>query len=118
MKFQILVDSASDLKDKYINDPEIGFKVVPLTILAGEKEFVDDENLNVDEMLASMHACKKTTTACPAPQTYLDELPNAEYTFIVTITSKLSGSYNAACVARDSYDKPENVFVILAHIVL
>lgn len=112
MKFQILVDSASDLKDKYINDQEIGFKVVPLTILAGEKEFVDNENLNIDEMLSCMHACKKTTTACPAPQAFLDELSNAEYTFIVTITSKLSGSYNAACVARDSYEKPENVFVI------
>lgn len=112
MKFQILVDSASDLKNGYIDDNEVGFKVIPLTILTGEHEFVDDEKLSVDEMLSSMHANKKTTTACPSPQAFLDELDNAEYTFIVTITAKLSGCYNSACVARDSHSKPENVFVI------
>lgn len=112
MKYQILVDSASDLNNNYINDEEIGFKVIPLTILSGDREFVDDENLNVDEMLSCMHSSKKTTTACPSPQSFLDELDNAEYSFIVTITSKLSGSYNAACVGRDSYKNPENVFVI------
>lgn len=112
MKYQILVDSASDLKNNYIKDEEIGFKVIPLTILAGETEFIDDDNLNIDDMLYGMHTSKKTTTACPAPQAFLDELDRADYTFVVTITSKLSGSYNSACVARDSYEKSENVFVI------
>lgn len=112
MKFQILVDSASDLKNGYIKDNDVQFKVIPLTILTGEQEFVDDETLDVDNMLSSMHASKKTTTACPPPQAFLDELGNADYTFIVTITSKLSGCYNSACVARDSFTKSENVFVI------
>ena len=46
MKYQILVDSASDLRNDYLSkEKEIGFKVIPLTILANGKEFVDDDNI-------------------------------------------------------------------------
>lgn len=112
MKYQILVDSASDLLSDYYTDPEIGFKVVPLTILVNDKEYVDNDSLNIQEMLADMHASKKSSSACPAPQSFLSEFDNAEYTFIVTITSKLSGCYNSAVVAKNSYSKPENICVI------
>lgn len=112
MKYQILVDSASDLLSDYYTDPEIGFKVVPLTIHVNDKEYVDNDSLNIQEMLADMHASKKSSSACPAPQSFLSEFDNAEYTFIVTITSKLSGCYNSAVVAKNSYSKPENICVI------
>lgn len=112
MKYQILVDSASDLLSDYYTDPEIGFKVVPLTIHVNDKEYVDNDSLNIQEMLADMHASKKSSSACPAPQSFLSEFDNAEYTFIVTITSKLSGCYNSAVVAKNSYSKTENICVI------
>ncbi len=112
MKYQILVDSASDLLSDYYTDPEIGFKVVPLTIHVNDKEYVDNDSLNIQEMLANMHASKKSSSACPAPQSFLSEFDNAEYTFIVAITSKLSGCYNSAVVAKNSYSKPENICVI------
>ncbi len=111
-KFQILVDSASDLKNDYLDGLDIGFKVIPLTIHAGEKEFVDDDNIDIDAMLEAMHACKKSTSACPAPQSFLDEFDKAEHTFVVTITAKLSGCYNSAMVAKQSYEHGENVHVI------
>lgn len=111
-KFQILVDSASDLYNNYLDKKDIAFKVIPLTVTANEKDYVDDDNVNIDAMLADMHACKKNTSACPAPNSFLQEFDNAEYTFIVTITSKLSGCYNAAVVAKNSYEKPDNIFVI------
>ena len=63
-------------------------------------------------MLDDMHASKKSSSACPAPESFLKEFDNAEYTFIVTITSKLSGCYNSAVVAKNSYSKPENICVI------
>ena len=112
MKFQILVDSSSDLNNDYIKDEEVGFKVVPLTIRTGEVEFVDDDNLDTTEMLESMHLHKKNSSACPAPDLFLQEFENATYTFVVTITSKLSGCYNSACVAKNSYKNPENICVI------
>ncbi len=112
MKFQILVDSASDLKNDYIKDENIGFKVVPLTILVNETEYIDNDDLNCQEMLTAMHSSKKNSSACPSPQSFLQEFENAQYTFIVTITSKLSGCYNAALVAKNDYSKPENIHVI------
>ena len=111
-KFQILVDSASDLYNNYLDKKDIAFKVIPLTVLANEKDYVDDDNVDIDAMLADMHACKKNKSACPAPNSFMEEFDNAEYTFIVTITSKLSGCYNAAVVAKNSYEKPDNIFVI------
>lgn len=111
-KFQIVVDSASDLKNDYIQDENIGFKVVPLIVLTDEKEHIDNDDINVKEMLKDMHNAKKTSSACPAPESFLQEFDNAEYTFIVTITSKLSGCYNSAVVAKNSYSKPENIHVV------
>lgn len=112
MKYQILVDSASDLKSDYIKDEKIGFKVIPLTINVNDTEYIDNDDLNCEEMLKAMHASKKNSSACPAPQSFLQEFDNAEYTFVVTITSKLSGCYNSAVVAKQDYSKPDNVFVI------
>ena len=112
MKYQILVDSASDLKSDYIQDQNIGFKVIPLTININDQEYVDNDDLNCEQMLKDMHGSKKNSSACPAPESFLQNFDSAEYTFIVTITAKLSGCYNAACVAKNSYSKPENVHVI------
>lgn len=112
MKFQIITDSCSELKNDYIKDKNIGFAVVPLIINVGDKEFVDDDNIDCKEMLEEMKKVKKSSSACPAPQSFLDLFDRAEYTFIVTITSKLSGCYNSAAVAKNSYEKSDNVFVI------
>lgn len=112
MKFQILVDSASDLKNDYIQDKDIAFKVIPLTILTDDKEHIDNDNIDINQLLADMHAAKKTSSACPAPESFLKEFDNADYTFIVTITQKLSGCYNSAIVAKNSYSKPENIHVV------
>lgn len=111
-KYQILVDSASDVNNDYLNDSEIAFKVIPLTILVNDKEYIDDNNLDTEAMLKDMHSSKKNSSACPAPQSFLQEFDNAEYTFVVTITSKLSGCYNSALVAKNSYSKPDNIHVI------
>lgn len=112
MKFQILVDSCSDLKSNYIEDKNIGFKIIPLTINVGEKEYIDNDTIDTKSMLEDMKKSKKSSSACPAPQSFLDEFKNADYTFVVTITSKLSGCYNSAIVAKNSYEKSENIHVI------
>lgn len=112
MKFQIIVDSCSELKSDYLKNEKIGLSVVPLLINVGEKEFVDDDKLDCKAMLDEMKKSKKSSSACPAPQSFLELFDNADYTFIVTITSKLSGCYNSAIVAKQSYAKPENICVI------
>ena len=85
-RFQILVDSASDLKSDYLQDEEIGFSVVPLTINVGEEEYIDNDNLDIDKMLKSMHESKKSSSACPAPQSFLQKFEKALQNFLaVTI---------------------------------
>ena len=112
MKFQIIVDSCSELRGDYLKNKKIGFHVIPLLINVGEKEFADDDNLDCKAMLEEMKRSKKSSSACPAPQSFLELFDKADYTFVVTITSKLSGCYNSAIVARQSYSKPENICVI------
>lgn len=108
-KFQIIVDSASDLDSKYVKNKDIGFRVVPLTITIGDKNYVDDDNINVDEMLESLHKYKgKTSTACPSPEAFSKYYTDAENTFVVTISSKLSGTYNAACLGAKEFENNSN----------
>lgn len=112
MKYQIIVDSCSELASDYLKNENIGFAVVPLTINVGDKEYVDNDKLDCKIMLEDLKKAKKSSSACPAPQSFLELFDNAEHTFIVTITSKLSGCYNSAIVAKNSYDKKDNVHVI------
>lgn len=113
MKFKIIVDSSSNLlNSSFKNDDKISFSSVPLTFMVGDQEFVDDDNLNVKYFLDKVKENNGGKSSCPSPQKFFDELVGADYYFIVTITSKLSGSFNSACVARNMFDKPNNVFVI------
>lgn len=112
MKFQILVDSSGDMTEDYLKDKEIGFGVVPLTIRVGDKEFIDNAQLNPAEMLKAMHESKeKSGSACPSPNAWLTKYKNAEYTFAITMTNKLSGTFNSANVARDMAENKDKIHV-------
>lgn len=52
--------------------------------------------LLVDKMKLSKN---KVSTACPSPQEYLDAIDPERVNYIITISSKLSGSYNSAVMA-------------------
>lgn len=113
MKFKIIVDSSSNLLNSYYQDKkDVAFKVVPLTIRIGQEEFIDNDELDVNRMLDVLRLNDGGQSSCPSPNDYLRELNEAEYSFIITITSKLSGSFNSACVARTMCKNPEHVFVI------
>lgn len=101
MKFKIVADSAADLP--VITD--VPFESVPLKIITDEKEYVDDDALDVAEMVTDLLKYRgKSSTACPGPGEWLEAFGDAECIFCVTITSNLSGSYNAACVAKEQYE--------------
>ncbi|MFI3329823.1 MAG: DegV family protein [bacterium] len=113
-KFQIVVDSSSDIFEDHFNDEEIGLKLVPLTIHVGDKEFVDDVNLDTKEMLDAMHAYPaKSTSSCPPVGKFEEMFLQAENTICITLSSGVSGTYNAARLAADSAnEKGCNVVVI------
>ena len=111
MKYKIVVDSSSDLTKDYIKDKNIGFEVVPLTIQVDDKTYVDNEELNIDEILASMKASKnKSKSACPSCGYFTKSYEEAENVICITMTSKLSGTYNSAYLG--STDCKSKVHVI------
>lgn len=102
MSNKIIVDSSGDL----LTLEGVDFASVPLKILAGDREFVDDAHVDVMEMVRFLREHKgKTSTACPGVGEYLEAFGEAENVYCVTITSNLSGSYNAAAVAARTYQE-------------
>ena len=100
MEYKIVMDSAGDLREM----ADANFASVPLKILAGDREFVDDATVNVEEMVDYMSTYMgKSSTACPSAGEYLEAFGDAEDVYCVTITSGLSGSYNSAAIAAQTY---------------
>lgn len=86
----------------------VAFATAPLKIITGEKEFVDDDALHVDDMVQWFDSYKgKSKTSCPNPSDWLKAFGDADEVYCVTITSGLSGSYNAACIARQMYEETD-----------
>ena len=111
-KMKIVADSSCDL----FALKQAEFSAAPMKIITAEREFVDDRNLDVEEMVAYMDKYKgKSKSSCPNTNDWLEAFGDADDIFCVTITSGLSGSYNSACVAKEIYEaerEGSRVFVI------
>ena len=100
-KMKIVADSSCDL----FTLNHAAFACAPMKIITAEKEFADVPSLDVDEMVTYLYQYKgKSQTSCPNTTDWLDAFEDADDVFCVTITSGLSGSYNAACVAKQIYE--------------
>ncbi len=101
-KTKIVADSSADL----VAFSKLPFSMAPLKIITSEKEYVDDENLDVNQMVFDLSKYSgKSKTACPAPADWMNAFGDEENVFCVSITGSLSGSYNAACVAKRDYEE-------------
>lgn len=109
---KIVADSSANVLEL----KKTAFAAAPLKVIAGEKEFVDDVALDVDAMVSWFDSYKgKSKTSCPNPSDWLEAFSDADEVYCVTITSGLSGSYNAACIAKQMYESEnegKRVYVI------
>jgi DegV family protein with EDD domain len=72
---------------------------IPFFINIGKESVVDDNSLQVPVLLQKMKETKeKITTSCPSPEAWRDAFKKAGKSFAVTISSKLSASYESASV--------------------
>ena len=94
----ILADSCCDLSPELLKKTQA--RVAPLTITIDDKHYVDDGTVDIPPYLAAMKASKNPVrSACPSPDLYAEDIKAAEGDcFIVTLSSKLSGSHNAAAL--------------------
>ena len=105
MKYQIVADSSANL----FAVPGVNYTTVPMKIIAGEKEYVDTPALDVHGMVDDLKKYKgKSGSSCPNVQDWLDAFGDAQWVFCITITKHLSGSYNSARQAAETYmeEKP------------
>ena len=94
---KIVADSSANL----MKLEKVPFAAAPLKIIAGDREFVDDEMRDLEDMVAHFSSYKgRSQTSCPNPDDWLRAFGEAEEVYCVAITSGLSGSYNAACIAK------------------
>ena len=100
-KIKIVADSSCDL----FTLTHTEFAVAPMKIITAEREFVDDDALDVNGMADYLYQYKgKSKSSCPNTTDWLDTFEDADEIFCVTITSGLSGSYNAAYTAKQLYE--------------
>ena len=109
---KIVADSSANVMEL----KTVAFDAAPLKIITAQREFMDDRNLDLDEMIGYFKSYKgRSQIYCPNPEDWLTTFGDAEDVFCVAITSGLSGSYNAACIAKEMYEEANpgrRVFVI------
>lgn len=102
MRWNIIADSSCDLFVLEKHYSEISFSTVPFVINIDSSDFVDNETLSASQMVSAMEESKNPSrTSCPSPYAWYDQFMKPGYTIAITISSKLSGSFNSANTAMN-----------------
>ncbi len=110
MKTRIIVDSTADLV------PEIKQRVytVPLTLHFGDEEYVDGVTIDHKTFYEKLiESDVLPTTSQATPDAFIKEFQKAkdagESAVVITISSKLSGTYQSAVIAAEEF---ENIYIV------
>ena len=115
MKWRIVADSSCDIFDLDGAQKDLRFSTVPFVITVDGRDYVDDRDLDVGELVNAMASGKKSFTSCPSPADWIREFGEKGDVFAVTISANLSGSYNSACTAREmilEQDSSRNIEIL------
>lgn len=115
MSYKIVVDSCCDLTDEMRKWDNLA--IVPLTLQINDYCILDDENFQQEDFISRMKANGGIAqSACPAPDAF-KEAYEGDYddVYVLTITDKLSGTYNSALQGKMLYEeefgKGKNIYV-------
>ena len=100
MKTRIVVDSTADILPEYLNQ----IHTVPLTVSFGDEEYIDGVTIDhrtFYQKLIETDAMPSTSQASPAAfaEQYDQAAAADEEVVVITISSKLSGTYQSAMIA-------------------
>ena len=120
MTVKIVTDSLSDITSDVAEG--LGITVVPLTVSFGQESFLDRVTMTTDEFYYRLtHDATWPTTTQPPPGDFVNVYNKlAEETneiLVVTLSSKLSGTYESALNARSLVEKGCRVEVIDSRMV-
>ena len=103
-KVHILCDSTADLPEELLKT----LKVIPLVVCFGKKEYRDGVELSKEKFYKKLEKAKELpTTSQPSPAE-MDELfrkitQDGDSAVLITISSKLSGTYQTALFMSEEY---------------
>ena len=114
MAVKFIIDSASDLLPSECK--KLGVTHVPLTVRFGEKEFADAVDLSHKKFYKMLTSGKEEhpTTSQVTPAAWAaameEVVENGDTAVVITISSKLSGTYQSACIAAEEFEG--KIFVV------
>ena len=115
MAIKLIADSCLDTTPEL--RAQLDIDLIPLTITtAPGVEFVDDLSIDTTELIRQMAASKDPVrTACPSVEAYQKAMEAADESIVITLSSKLSGSFNAARLAGEMVmeDHPEKKVCVI-----
>lgn len=114
-KVRIITDRASDLTKDIIEKYNI--EIAEMDISFGKEVFYEGRGITLEEFYKKMKKEKELPkTACPSPERFIKLYKKAESDILVlSMTSKLSATYNSAVLAKSIYneEKVENKINII-----
>lgn len=107
MSTRIITDSTSDIPKDLIN--KYGIIELPLTVHFGDNEFRDKVDITTEQFFEMLvNSEELPTTSQVNPNSFIDvfrnELANGNDIISIHISSELSGTYQAAMIAKESLD--------------
>lgn len=101
--YKIIVDSCGELPGEQKQDGH--FQTVSLELEVDGYRIRDDETFDQQDFLRRVKESPVSPkSSCPSPEQYMEAcMGEAEHVYVVTLSSKLSGSYNSAVLGRNLF---------------
>ena len=114
-KIVLVADSTCDLPEELIKKHNIG--IVPIAVQIDEQSFLDRVNITAKEVVGFLESSKSHVTTSQPPYQYFEDIYQElgeENDSIISIhlSGKLSGTYQAACVASKKNKYHDKIHVI------
>lgn len=103
--YKIIVDSCGELPQELKENGQ--FLSVPLELEVDGCRIRDDETFDqLDFLRRVKESPKEPKSSCPSPEEYMKAYAGeAEHVYVVTLSGKLSGSYNSAVLGKNLYEE-------------
>lgn len=106
-KIKLITDGSCDLPVDIIN--KFNINIVPLNISFGQEHFISGVNIDNNTFYSKMSESKELPkTSCPSPDKFMEAYEGEEDIIILTLASKLSGTYSTAVLAKEMYLSENN----------
>ncbi len=103
--YKIVVDSCGELTEEQKRDGH--FQTVSLELEVDGYRIRDDETFDQADFLRRVRESPECPrSSCPSPEEYMRSyMGEAEHVYVVTLSGRLSGSYNSAVLGKNLYEE-------------